>query len=116
MVCQIKVRDKRDKRDKSPSDVPDCGSFADLGRFCREISTGGFRQAERCLAYTWSWSHIWVGGAHSWHLSRAIYETSGVALSELSKLLNQGNALSVPCLKHFRNYCGPIKLATCGFP
>jgi hypothetical protein len=45
-----------------------------------------------------------------------IYETSGVALSELSKLLNQENALSVPCLKHFRNYCGPIKLATCGFP
>jgi hypothetical protein len=29
MVCQIKVREKRDKRDKSPSDVPDCRSFAD---------------------------------------------------------------------------------------
>jgi hypothetical protein len=41
-------------------------------------------------------------------------ETSGVAFSKLSKLLNQENALSVPCLKRFHNYCGPIKLATCG--
>jgi hypothetical protein len=58
-----------------------------------------------------------IGGSHSWYLQRLrIYETSGVAFSELSKLLNQENALSVPCLKHFRNYRGPIKLATCGFP
>jgi hypothetical protein len=35
---------------------------------------------------------------------------------ELSKLLNQENALSVPCLKHFPNYYGPIRPATCGFP
>ncbi len=33
----------------------------------------------------------------------------GVVFSKLSKLLNQEDALSVPCLKHFRNYCGPIK-------
>jgi hypothetical protein len=120
MVCQIKVREKRDKRDKPllmcriavPLPVL-CGSGTLLPRnFDKRISTG-----RRCLAYTWSWSHIWIGGSHSWHLHRLrIYETSGVAFSELSKLLNQGNALSVPCLKRFRNYCGPIKLATCGFP
>src|ERR1700733_12187918 len=108
MVCQIKVREKRDKRDKPPG-VLDCRSFAGLGGFCREIPTGRFRQAE-------SWSHIWIGGSHSWHLHRLrIYETSSVAF-ELSKLLNQENALSVPCLKHFPNYCGPIRPATCGFP
>jgi hypothetical protein len=116
MVCQIKVREKREKREKPPSDVPDCRSFADLGCFCREISTGGLRQGELCFAYTWSWSHIWIGGSYSWNLHRLrIYETSGVAF-ELSKLLNQENALSVPCLKHFHNYWWPIKLATCGFP
>jgi hypothetical protein len=35
----------------------------------------------------------------------------GVVFPKLSKLLNQEDALSAPCLKHFRNYCGPIKLA-----
>jgi hypothetical protein len=39
-----------------------------------------------------------------------------VVFSKLSKLLNQENALSAPCLKHFRNYGGPIKVARCGFP
>ena len=29
---------------------------------------------------------------------------------------SQEDALSVPCLKHFRNYSGPIKIARCGFP
>jgi hypothetical protein len=42
--------------------------------------------------------------------------TGDVVLSKLSKLLNQEDALSAPCLKHFRNYCGAIKLARCGFP
>jgi hypothetical protein len=36
--------------------------------------------------------------------------------SKLSKLLNQENALSAPCLQHFRNYCGAIEVARCGFP
>src|ERR1700689_563680 len=115
MVCQIKVREKRDKRDKSP-DVPDCRSFDRSGTLLPRNFDRQIRQTERCLAYTWSWSHIWIGGSHSWHLHRLrIYETSGVAFSELSKLLNRGNALSVPCLKHFGNYCGPIRLATSGF-
>ena len=39
-----------------------------------------------------------------------------VVFSKLSKLLNQEDALSAPCLKHFHNYWWPIKLATCGFP
>jgi hypothetical protein len=42
--------------------------------------------------------------------------TGGAVFSRLSRLLNQENALSVPCLQHFRNYCGPIKVARCGFP
>ena len=40
----------------------------------------------------------------------------GVAFPKLSKLLNQEHALSAPCLKHFRNYSGPIRVARCGFP
>ena len=40
----------------------------------------------------------------------------GVVFPKLSKLLNQENALSAPCLKHFRNYRAPIKVARCGFP
>jgi hypothetical protein len=37
--------------------------------------------------------------------------------SKLSKLLNQEDALGAPCcLKHFRNYGGPIRVARCGFP
>jgi hypothetical protein len=40
----------------------------------------------------------------------------GVVFSKLSKLLDQENALSAPCLQHFRNYCGAIKVARCGFP
>jgi hypothetical protein len=39
-----------------------------------------------------------------------------VVFSKLSKLLIQENALSAPCLKHFRNYRAPIKVARCGFP
>ena len=30
--------------------------------------------------------------------------TGGVVVSKLSKLLNQEDALSAPCLKHFRDY------------
>jgi hypothetical protein len=37
--------------------------------------------------------------------------SGGVAFSKLSKLLNQENALSAPCLQHLRNYCGAIKAA-----
>ena len=40
--------------------------------------------------------------------------TGDVVFSKLSKLLNQEDALSAPCLKHSRNYSGPIKLARCG--
>ena len=40
--------------------------------------------------------------------------SGGVVFSKLSKLLNQEDALSVPCLQHFRNYCGAIKVARCG--
>jgi hypothetical protein len=39
-----------------------------------------------------------------------------VAFPKLSKLLNQEDALSAPCLQHFRNYCDAIKVARCGFP
>jgi hypothetical protein len=42
--------------------------------------------------------------------------SGGVVFSKLSKLLNQEHALSAPCLKHFRNYSGPIRVARCGFP
>jgi hypothetical protein len=83
-----------------------------------EASAAKFRQADfdsrtlSCLHLELV-SYIWIGGSHLWHLHRLrIYETRGVAFSELSKLLNQENALSVPRLKHFRNYCGPIKLAS----
>jgi hypothetical protein len=40
--------------------------------------------------------------------------SGGVVSSKLSKLLNQENALSAPCLKHFRNYSGPIRVARSG--
>jgi hypothetical protein len=33
----------------------------------------------------------------------------GVVFSKLSKLLNQEDALSAPCLQHFRNDCGAIR-------
>jgi hypothetical protein len=39
-----------------------------------------------------------------------------VVFSKLSKLLHQEYALSAPCLQHFRNSCGAIKIARCGFP
>ena len=42
--------------------------------------------------------------------------SGGVVFSKLSKLLNQEDALSAPCLLHFRNYCGAIKVARFGFP
>jgi hypothetical protein len=37
-------------------------------------------------------------------------------VSKFSKLLNQENALSAPCLQHVRSYCGAIKVARFGFP
>jgi hypothetical protein len=78
-------RDKRDKRDKSPSHVPACRFFSDRGRSASVASGVGRPQA-------------------------------GVRVfSKLSKLLNQEDALSAPCLKHFPNYYGPIKVAMCGF-
>jgi hypothetical protein len=43
-------------------------------------------------------------------------ESGGVVFSKLSKLLNQEHALGVPCLQHFRNDCGAIKVARFGFP
>jgi hypothetical protein len=33
------------------------------GTLLLQNSTGGFRQAGRCLAYAWDWSRIWMGGA-----------------------------------------------------
>jgi hypothetical protein len=51
------------------------------------------------------------------HLAWAgLRPVSGVVVfSKLSKLLNREDALSAPCLKHFRNYSGPIRVARCGF-
>jgi hypothetical protein len=40
-ACRIKVREKRDKRDKSPYHVPACRCFADREHVCSEISRGG---------------------------------------------------------------------------
>jgi hypothetical protein len=37
-------------------------------------------------------------------------------VSKLSKLLHQEDALSAPCLQHFRNSRGAIKVARCGLP
>jgi hypothetical protein len=65
---QIKVREKRDKRDKSPSYVPACRFFADLGRSASVSSRLGWPQA----------GVLWV-------------------FSKFSKLLNQEDALSAPC-------------------
>jgi hypothetical protein len=36
--------------------------------------------------------------------------TRGVVFSKLSKLLNQEDALSAPCLQHFRNRCAAFLL------
>jgi hypothetical protein len=38
--------------------------------------------------------------------------TGGVVFFKLSKLLNQEDALSAPCLQHFRNQCGAIARTT----
>jgi hypothetical protein len=116
MVCQIKVREKRDKRDKS---LLMCRIAVPLPIW--DTSAAKFRRADfdrQNVALLTPGAGLIYGlaGPILGISAVRIYETSGVALSELSKLLNQENALSVPCLKHFRNYCGPIKLATCGFP
>ena len=42
--------------------------------------------------------------------------SGGVAFPKLSKLLNQEDALSAPCLESFRHDCGLRKMARCGFP
>ena len=56
MVFKIKVRDKRDKRDKS-THVPACRSFADRGPSTPKFYRWIFRQAERFIAYAWNRSH-----------------------------------------------------------
>jgi hypothetical protein len=45
---------------------PSCAGWPILcrsGTLLLQNSTGGFRQAGRCLAYAWDWSRIWMGGA-----------------------------------------------------
>jgi hypothetical protein len=54
-----------------------------------------------------------VDGLHPRHLAWDGLRPapSGVVFSKLSKLLNQEDALSAPCLQDFRNYRGPINVA-----
>ena len=114
--------------------------FCRSGTLCSKISRGGFRQAERCLAYAGNWSQT-MSPASKAGLIRGISKTcgfmrpvlpnrrpfpstrpvrrlcplasdglgpvsGGVVFSKLSRLLNQEDALSAPCLQRFRNYCG----------
>jgi hypothetical protein len=139
---QIKVRQKRYKRYKSPSRVPASRSFLDNGRsapnFDRRISTGRTLPCLRpeLVSYTYlSPASSKTNGTITlptryglanvpfviqrpchlaWEGLRPV--SGGAVFSKLSKLLNQEDALSAPRLKHFRNYSGPIRVARCGFP
>jgi hypothetical protein len=89
---------KRAKSAISAKSLPLMCRLAEGGR-----SAPRFRQAERLPR-----SRYRAGGRGPL--------TGDVVSSKLSRLLNQEDALSAPCLKHFRDYCGPVELARCGFP
>ena len=121
------MREKRDKRDKSPSQVLACRFFPMTDG---ASSAYALRIGERPVCHPASlpcappdFLSRLVALASFMRLSLTESRThgltpvsGGVVSSKLSKLLNQENALSAPCLKHFRNYSGPIRVARCGFP
>jgi hypothetical protein len=103
---QIKVREKRDKRDKSPSRVPACRFFLDHGSsalwVCDFMTNGAISLPTRYgLA---SAPSVIQRPCHlAWKGLRPV--SGGVASSKLSILLNQENALSAPCI--CGDFCSP---------